>query len=468
MRRRAWIPPLLLLLGAAPMVFAAVEPSPTVPATKEPSGATAGEEGAPRKSGNRQVVMLVIDGGINPATADYIHEGIEQARGENAAALLIQLDTPGGLLDSTKSIVKDILGSPVPVIIYIAPSGAGAISAGVFVTMSAHVAAMAPGTNIGAAHPVGGQGQDIGGDMREKVENFAASLSRTIAQQRGRNVEWAEKAVRESVSITETEAVELNVVDLVARDVDELLRKIDGREVDLEGRPAVLATAGAAIERRQMRLRQKILNIIANPNLAYLLMMAGILGLYVEFTHPGVLFPGVAGAICLLLALSAMQVLSINYAGLALIGLGVMLLVAEVFLPSFGVLGIGGIVSFILGSVLLFDTPDSTLSVDPGIIAAAAISLGGFTLIVMFLVVRTQRKRSMVGMEGMVGRVGKVRRKLAERGRVKVFVHGEYWDAATEDPVEVGDSVEVVRFEGTLMRVRRVPDTAIGGTAQPT
>jgi membrane-bound serine protease (ClpP class) len=322
--------------------------------------------------------------------------------------------------------------------------------------MAAHVAAMSPGTNIGAAHPVGGQGQDIDGDMREKVENFAASLSRTIAQQRGRNVEWAEKAVRESVSITESEAVELNVVDLVARDVEELLRQIDGREVDLEGRPAALTTADAAIERHQMSLRQKILNIIANPNLAYLLMMAGILGLYVEFTHPGVLFPGVAGAICLLLALSALHVLPINYAGLALIALGIVLLVGEVFLPSFGVLGIGGIVSFVLGSVLLFDTPDSTISVDPAIIAAAAISLGGFSLIVMFLVVRTQRQRSSVGMEGMVGQVGQVRRKLADRGRVKIFVHGEYWDAATDDPVEIGDSVEVVSLEGTRMRVRRM------------
>jgi membrane-bound serine protease (ClpP class) len=226
--------------------------------------------------------------------------------------------------------------------------------------------------------------------------------------------------------------------------------------VDLDGRPAVLETAGAAIEHHPMSLRQKLLNIIANPNLAYLLMMAGILGLYVEFTHPGVLFPGVAGAICLLLALSAMQVLPINYAGLALIALGMVLLVAEVFLPSFGVLGIGGIVSFVLGSVLLFDTPDSTMTVDPGIIAAAAVSLGGFTLVVMFLVVRTQRQPSRVGMEGMVGQVGQVRRKLADRGLVKVFVHGEYWDAAAEDAVEVGDSVEVVSFAGTHMRVRRV------------
>jgi len=459
MTRRGWLSAVLFALGAASIVVAAPAPPGPTPAAsgvKEASDPTASEAEARRRNGGGKVVMLVIDGGINPATADYLHEGVEFARASNAEAVLVQMDTPGGLLDSTKSIVKEILGSPVPVIIYVAPSGAGAISAGVFVTMAGHVAAMAPGTNIGAAHPVSGQGEDIGGDMREKVENFAASLSRTIAQQRGRNVEWAEKAVRESVSITESEAVELNVVDLVARDVGELLREIDGREVDIEGRSHVLATAGAVIEQHEMSLRQKFLNIVANPNLAYLLMMAGILGLYVEFSHPGLLFPGVTGAICLLLALSALQVLPINYAGLALIGLGIILLVGEVFLPSFGVLGIGGIVSFIIGSVLLFDTPDSTISVDPAIIAAAAISLGGFTLIVMFLVVRTQRRRSVVGMEGMVGQVGQVRRRLADRGLVKVFIHGEYWDAATDDPVEVGDSVEVVRFEGSRMRVRRV------------
>lgn len=402
-----------------------------------------------------RVLLLVVDGGINPAMADYIQQGIRAARDTGAAAVLIELDTPGGLLDSTKSIVKEILGAPVPVIVYVAPSGAGATSAGVFVTLAAHVAAMAPGTNIGAAHPVGGQGETIGGEMGEKVENFAASLSRTIAQQRGRNVEWAEKAVRESVSITEREAVELGVVDLVATDVNDLLRQVEGRAVEVGGAMRKLALADAVIEPQEMRLRQKILNIIANPNVAYLLMMAGILGLYVEFTHPGVLFPGVAGTICLLLALSALQVLPINYAGLALIGLGVALLVAEIFLPSFGALGVGGLVAFVLGSLLLFDTPESTVEVDPGIIAAAAVVLGGFTLIVGWLVVRTQRQRAAVGVEGMVGEVGEVRRKLGAGGRVKVFVHGEYWDAAADEPLEVGDAVEVVGVEGMRIRVRR-------------
>ena len=278
---------LVVVLGAAlalPMLGASEEGGTPPVARRSPADAA-----------RPVVVLLVVDGGINPATADYISDGMAAADAQQAAALLIQLDTPGGLLDSTKSIVKDILGAPLPVIVYVAPSGGGAISAGVFITMAADVAAMAPGTNIGAAHPVGGQGETIGGDMREKVENFAASLSRTIAQKRGRNVEWAEKAVRESVSITEREAVELHVVDLVATDINDLLQRIDGREVEVSGHTEVLTTAGAAIERYQMRLRQKILNILANPNLAYLLMMAGILGCMWSSRTLGCCFPGWQG-----------------------------------------------------------------------------------------------------------------------------------------------------------------------------
>ncbi len=447
MMRRAWLLTLLIVALPFPILLADDEsaaPTASVTARARPAG-----ESQPK------VVRLVIAGTINPATADYIGEGIRSATDRGANAVVIELDTPGGLLDSSKSIVKDILGAGVPVVVYVSPSGGGATSAGVFITMAADVAAMAPGTNIGAAHPVGGQGESFEGDMGEKVENFAASLSRTIAQKRGRNVEWAEKAVRESVSITEQEAVELNVVDLIAPDLDDLLRQINGREVEVQGRTVVLVTEGAAIESIGMRLRQKVLDIVANPNVAYLLMMAGILGLYVEFTHPGVLFPGVTGAICLLLALTALQVLPINYSGLALIVLGVALLVGEAFLPSFGVLGIGGMVAFVLGSLLLFDTPDSTISVDPGIIAAVAVTLGGFILIVGWLVVRAQRKRPAGGAEGMIGEIGEVRRGPEASGKVKVFVHGEYWDAASDEPLVVGDAVEVVAVDGLRMRVRR-------------
>jgi membrane-bound serine protease (ClpP class) len=427
----------VLAVVCAPLLCAAT-PTPTSPA--RPAG---------------EVVLLVVDGMINLATVDYLRAGIAAARAHDAAAVVVQLDTPGGLLESTKLIVKDLLGTPVPVVVYVAPSGAGAASAGVFITMAANVAAMAPGTNIGAAHPVGGQGENLGGDLREKVENFAASLGRTIAQQRGRNVEWAEKAVRDSVSVTEREAVKLNVVDLVADSLDDLLAKVDGRRVEIQGRTVVLKTAGATVRRQEMSLRQRLLDLLANPNIAYLLMMAGLLGLYVEFTHPGVVFPGVAGAICLLLAAAVLQVLPLNYTALALIGLGVAMLVAEAFLPTFGIVGVGGLIAFVLGSLLLFDTPDSTMRVDRGLIAGAALTLGTFTFIVGWLVVRTQRRRSSVGAEGMVGKVGEVRRVLAPGRRVKVFVHGEYWDAETDEPLAVGDAVEVAAVKGLRMRVRR-------------
>jgi membrane-bound serine protease (ClpP class) len=458
MNRRRWWGILLVCT----LLWSGVALSRDAPAGKAKTPASrvaAGDPNAgaaePFRSAGKTVVLLVVNGGINPATADYIHDGIELGREQGAQAVIIQLDTPGGLLDSTKSIVKEILGAPVPIIVYVAPSGAGAMSAGVFVTMAANVAAMAPGTTIGAAHPVGGQGEDVGGDMREKVENFAVSLSRTIAQQRGRNVDWAEKAVRESVSITEREAVELKVVDLVATDIQDLLRQVDGREVDVAGRRVELATAGVRVERHEMRLRQKILDILANPNVAYLLMMAGILGLYVEFTHPGVFFPGIAGAICLLLGMAALQVLPINYSGLGLIILGLALLIAELFLPSFGVLGVGGLVAFVFGSLLLFDTAQSTMTVDPGIVFGAAATLGGFTLIVGWLVVRAQRRQPAVGVEGMIGEIGEVKRTGGPGGRIKVFVHGEYWDADSEDLLAVGDAVEVLGTTGLRMRVRK-------------
>jgi len=413
-------------------------------------------ESAERDGHGKQVELISIDAGINPATADFIHESILAAQRDGAQALIIELDTPGGLLDSTKSIVKDLLGAPLPVVVYIAPSGAGAASAGVFVTMAANLAAMAPGTHIGAAHPVGGQGENIEGDLREKVENFTVSLSKTIAQERGRNVEWAEKAVRESVSITEQEALKLRVVDIVATSVDDLLRQLDGRQVTVKGATVKLEVAGADVVRKEMRLKQKLLNIIANPNVAYLLMMAGLLGLYVEFTHPGVFFPGVAGVICLLLGLTALQVLPINYSGLALIGVGLALLISELFVPSFGVLGVGGIVAFVLGSLLLFDTPESDLALDPNIVYAAAATFGGFTLLVSVLVVRAQRRKPALGREGLIGEVGEVRQRIGGDGRSgKMLVHGEYWNAVADEPIEVGEPAEITRVDGLRLTVRR-------------
>jgi membrane-bound serine protease (ClpP class) len=407
------------------------------------------------------VDLITINGSINPAVDDFIRESIARAKSDGAQALIIQLDTPGGLLESTRSIVKEILGAPVAVIVYVAPSGAGAGSAGVFITMAAHIAAMAPGTNIGAAHPVGGGGEEIKGVMGEKMENFTASFSESIAQKRGRNAEWAIQAVRKSVSITEKDALKKNVIDFVATNVEDLLSQADGRTVEIDGRQQKLALKDAQVVRYEMSLKQKIINAIAHPNIAYLLMMAGILGLYMEFSHPGVFFPGVAGAICLLLAFASLQLLPINYVGLVLMLLGVALLVGEAFFPSFGVLGVGGIISMALGSLLLFDSQNSDVGVDRSIVFTAVGTLGAFVLTVSYLVFRSQKSKPTLGVEGLIGEIGEVRGKLTPKG--KVFVHGEYWNAQAEGEIDVGEKVKVVGYdEGMCLRVRPVSNEESG------
>jgi membrane-bound serine protease (ClpP class) len=400
------------------------------------------------------VDLIVIDGSINPAVDDFIRESIGRAKSNGARALIIQLDTPGGLLSSTRTIVKEILGAPVPVMVYVAPSGAGAGSAGVFITLSAHIAAMAPGTNIGAAHPVAGGGQEVKGVMGEKIENFTASFSETIARQRGRNAEWAIQAVRKSVSITEKEALKLNVIDIVAKDINDLLKQAEGRKVDLDGRVQILSLKDVEVVRHEMNLKDRLINIIADPNIAYLLLMAGILGLYMEFSHPGVIFPGVAGAICLILALISLQLLAFNHAGLVLILLGIALLIGEAFVPSFGVLGIGGVISLALGSFLLFDTEDSGVGVDRSIIFAAVATLASFVLAISYLVYRSQKSKPTLGFDGMLGEIGDVRTKLNPAG--KVFVRGELWNAEADGEIDMGEKVEIVGHQGLNLKVRRL------------
>jgi membrane-bound serine protease (ClpP class) len=410
-----------------------------------------------KSPGDAHVDFISIDGGINPAADDFIRESIARAREDGAKALVIQLDTPGGLLTSTRSIVKEILGSPVPVMVYVAPSGAGAGSAGVFITLSAHIAAMAPGTNIGAAHPVTGGGGEVKGVMGEKLENFTASFSETIAQKRGRNTEWAIQAVRKSVSITEKEALKKNVIDIVAANIDDLLKQADGRKVEIDGRYVVLSVKGARVDRFEMSLKEHVINVLSDPQIAYLLLMAGILGLYMEFAHPGVIFPGVAGAIALLLAFASFQILPINYAGLALIALGIALLVAEAFLPSFGVVGVGGAISLGIGSLLLFDTQNSDLVLGRSIVFAAVGTLTAYMFFIGYLVLRTQKRRQTMGMEGMVGKIGEARTALNPTGRV--FVHGEQWSAKGEETIDAGEKVQVVGVDGLCLKVRRAAPT---------
>ena len=417
----------------------------------------AAEESAPEGG----LARIVVDGSINPAVAEFIREAIARAHGERAAALVIQLDTRGGLLPSMRAIVKDILGAPLPVIVYVAPSGAGAGSAGVFVTLAAHVAAMAPGTNIGAAHPVGGGGEDIQGRLGEKVASDAASFIQAIARRRGRNVEWATRAVRESVSITAEEAAHIGVVDFVAKDLDEVVRRADGRQVEVGGETRRVALAKAARDAQgalrvrdyEMRLAQRVLNLVADPQIAYLLMMAGLLGLYVELTHPGVVFPGVVGAICLLLGLTALHVLPVNTSGLALLVLGLALLVAEAFLPTFGVLGVGGLVAFVLGSLFLFDAAETGIAISRSLIVGTAGTVAAIMLFLATLVARTQWRRAVTGAEGMIGAIGVAKRRLAPVGTV--LVHGEYWTAESDEVVDEGERVQVTAVDGLMLRVRR-------------
>lgn len=405
--------------------------------------------------GEPVIHRIAIDGPISPATVDYVDSAVADAAEQDAAALIIRLDTPGGLLNSTKTIVQTLLASTVPVIVHVAPSGASATSAGVFVTMAGHVAAMAKGTTIGAAHPVSGGGQDISGDMRQKVENYAVSFVESIAEKRGRNVEWAEKAVRESVSITESEALDLNVIDVVADDVASLLAQIEGREVDLAGRRVRLSFAdedgrSPRIVDIPMTFRQRVLSVVSDPNIAYLLMMAGILGLYMEFSNPGAIFPGVAGVICLLLALLAAQVLPINSIAVLLLIVGFAFLAAEAFLPSFGVLGFGGIVAITLGSLFLY-TPDSQLFVDRSLIATTVLVFSAVAAAILVTVVRDRRRRPATGAEGLVGASGTTISPVHRHGKIRV--HGEIWNATSERPVEQGRSVRVVRVDGLNLSV---------------
>jgi membrane-bound serine protease (ClpP class) len=403
---------------------------------------------------------IVIDGMINPAVADFVHQSIARAADDEAPALIIELDTPGGLMPSMKAIVKDVLEAPLPVVVWVGPKGAGAGSAGVFITLAAHVAAMAPGTNIGAAHPVGGQGEDIKGVLGEKLENSTASFIEGIARQRGRNADWAVKSVRESVSVTAEEAARLKVIDFVAKDLDDLVRQANGRKVEVAGTARTLdLTATRDAEGRPrvhtyaMRLAQRVLNVLADPNIAYLLMMAGMLGLYVEFTHPGVVFPGVAGGICLVLALTALHVLPLNVSGLALLLFGIALLIAEAFLPTFGLIGVGGIVAFLLGSLFLFDTAGTGVAVARSLVFGAGGAVGLVMLAIATLVARTRRTPLTHGAPGMVGLVGVARGALAPSGTV--LVRGEYWTAESDAPVAAGERVVVTGVDGLTLRVRR-------------
>ena len=375
-----------------------------------------------------KVYILSIDGSINPATSDYIIMGIEKANEDNAECVIVKLNTPGGLLKSTRIMVSEFLSSNIPVIVYVTPGGAQAASAGVFITMAANIAAMAPGTNIGAAHPVTMQGQ-MDSTMSEKVTNDAAAFIRTISEKRNRNIKWAEEAVRKSVSLTENEALKKGVINLVADNIDDLLNKVNGKEVVTAAGVKTLNTENVKIINFDMNFSQKLLNILSDPNISYILFMLGLYGLLFEIFNPGAIFPGVIGGICIILAFYAMHTLPINYAGLALIIFAVILFILEIKIVSHGVLMIGGIISLILGSIMLIDVKSAwgALSVSWEIIAMIVIITILFFLVVIGLGIKAQHRKTSTGAEGIIGEIGKAISDLNPGGLVRV--HGEIWDA---------------------------------------
>lgn len=401
------------------------------------------------------VLVATLDDAIGPASASFLLKAIHRAEDEGADCLVIQLDTPGGLDEAMRDIVKGILAADVPVVVYVAPSGARAASAGVFILLAAHVAAMAPGTNTGAAHPVSLGGGDVDETMLAKIENDAASFIRALAQKRGRNAEWAEKAVRESASIADTEALELGVIDLVAGSLRELLEKIDGKRVETLAGVRVLATRHARVVEVEMQWRERALSVIANPNIAYLLLMLGTLGLMMELWNPGAIFPGVLGSICLLLAFFALQVLPVNSAGLLLLLLGVILLVLEIKVTSFGLLTIGGVTALTLGALLLFDSKGDVIRVSWAVIVPTVLVVTLFFLFVVGKGLQAQRRQPVTGREGMIGLRGVADSRIAPLGRV--LVRGEYWEARADAPIEEGQEIQVITVEGSRLIVRAAP-----------
>lgn len=414
------------------------------------------------------VNVVTIDGSINPASSDHIQRAIALSETDGAEAVLILLDTPGGLLTATKDIVQAMLNAKVPVIVFVSPQGAWAASAGAFVTMSGHVAAMAPGTSIGAASPIsaGGQGgtrddegerQDVGD---EKAEKFTTAFIESIAQQRKRNVEWAAKAVREAEAITQSEALELGVIDVVADDVDALFEVLEGFEVEVAGEKRTLALAGAERRDMEMDTLTRLFNTLADPNVAFLLGMAGLLGLYLEFNQPGMIFPGIAGVVCLVLAGIAFQILPFSWVGLLMVLLGLGMIAAELFVPAYGLLIAIGLVFMLLGGTMVFDVPEmSDLSISFWPVLVPVVSaFGVFAAVVVVLVGRTMLMRQTAGVDELIGTIGRAVSDLRPEG--KVFIRGEYWRAIAVGNVSSGESVEVIGVEGLRLRVRPVPSSA--------
>jgi membrane-bound serine protease (ClpP class) len=404
--------------------------------------------------------VITIDGVITSPTAKYIANSIKDAQQAEAEGLIILLDTPGGMDTAMRDIAKSILNAHLPVIVFVSPPGARAASAGVIITEAAHIAAMAPGTNIGAAHPVsigiGGSSENKDKTMSVKVENDAAAYARSIAATRGRSSEWAEKAVRKSESITAEEALKLNVIDFVAPDVEKLLAAIDQKEVTLVSGKKKISTKNAVINNKKMGTRQGVLAAISNPNISYILLLIGLAGLYFELSTPGAILPGVIGGISLLLAFFGLSTLPVNYTGILMIIFGVILFIAEIKVMSHGMLTIGGIISLVMGSLLLFDTREPALRISLQVLVPSIIVASGFFIVVIWLAIKAQLRKHFTGVEAMTGTEAEVVTDIDHEG--KVFLRGEYWTAISEKPIKKGAKARVVKVEGLRLTVEEMKE----------
>lgn len=411
----------------------------------------------------KKVTVITISGSINPASASYVHDALSRAQQERHLALILQLNTPGGLLQSTRNIVSDFLSSSIPVIVFVSPRGGQAASAGAFITMAAHVAVMAPGTNIGAAHPVtmseGENTDDSTNIMMTKATNDAAAFARTIAEKRGRNVAWAEESVRKSSSLTEREALDLNVIDFVADNIDDLIRKLDGYSTETVDGTVILYMDDIDVEYAEMTFKEKFLDTLSDPNIAYILMMLGIYGLFFELYNPGSIFPGVVGGICLILAFYSLNTLPVNYAGIALIFFGIVLFILEIKVVSHGVLSIGGVISLFLGSLMLFQTPTGVefFEVSLSVILSVTLCTAAFFLFIVGKGIAIMKRKPTTGYEGLIGETGMVIDTCNPIGRV--MVHGEYWKARAGKMIEQGTPVTIVAVKDMVVIVEQTDDS---------
>ncbi len=397
------------------------------------------------------IIVATYEGVINPVAAEYLHDAIAYAQTSSAQALIFKLDTPGGLDTSMRLMIKDMTGSPIPVIVFVAPSGGRAASAGVFITMAAHVAAMAPGTNIGAAHPVAMGGGEMDNTMKEKVENDAAAYIKSIAERHGRNVSWAEDAVRKSVSATEQEALKLKIIDVIANDIPTLLKQLRGRKIAVPNGSITFSSETATLHEFPMGTRLELLKILSDPNIAYLLMSIGTIGIMAELYSPGTILPGIIGAISLILAFYSLQSLPVNYAGAFLVILGAVFLLLEISVTSYGLLALGGLAAMMLGGLFLIKSDAPFLQISLSFLLPTVMTIGCLIGIIAWTAVKSTRGRPVTGVEGMIGSIGIARTDLNPRGQI--MVQGEIWEAVSQTPILQGEAAEVMSVEGLTVKV---------------